>query len=157
MIVERAVTNWSAIVRRVVKTVLLSAAILLSAPSWAQDRPWFGTWKLRLANADEKPETLVYSDAGGGAMRMVSVEADSVIVTRFDGKPSPDLGSGAGKRHALAVKAITPRSYSWTFLVAGKPIVRGRNTLSTDGRTFTEVARTVATPGKVFTLVYDRQ
>jgi hypothetical protein len=119
--------------------------------------PWFGTWKLRSSDPTEKPETLFYSDAGGGAMRMVSVESKSVIVTRFDGKPAADTGRGAAKGNALAVKAISPMSYSWTFLKAGKPFVSGRNSLAADRKSFTEVSWLVTKPAEKITLIYDRQ
>jgi hypothetical protein len=50
------------------------AALPVAAIAQTAASSWFGTWKLRLSDPSEKPETLVYSDAGGGAMRMVSVE-----------------------------------------------------------------------------------
>lgn len=74
-------------------TIVCLAAVPLAASARVADSPWFGTWKLRLSDPGEKPETLVYSDAGGDAMRMISVEAKSVIVTQFDGKPAPDIGA----------------------------------------------------------------
>lgn len=133
------------------------AVLPLTATAQSAASPWFGTWKLRLSNPSEKPETLVYSDAGGGAMRMVSVESKSVIVTRFDGKPARDTGEGALVGNALAIKAISPTSYSWTFLKAGKPFVSGRNTLAANRKTFNEVSWLVDKPGDTITLVYERQ
>ena len=127
------------------------------AQAQAVSSPWFGTWKLRLKAPGEAPETLVYSDAGGGAMRMVSVEQGSVIVTRFDGKPSADLGGRGTGEPVLAVEAKSPTRYAWTFFRAGKPYVRGINTLAADRKTFTEVSWRIAEPGKTVTLVYDRQ
>ena len=135
---------------------LVSAAALV-APAPAAVNPWFGTWSLRLKSADEKPETLVYSDAGGGAMRMVSVEDNSIIVTRFDGQPAKDQGAKAGVEQTLAVKALSPTSYSWTFARDGKPIAQGINTLAADAKSFTEIAWSVADPTKRFTLVYERR
>ncbi|MFS0772402.1 hypothetical protein [Sphingomonas sp. 1P08PE] len=129
--------------------------LVAAAQSWAS--PWFGTWKLRSSNPDEKPETLIYSEAGVGAMRMESVEAKSVLVTNFDGKPAADIGEGAAKGNALVVKAISPTSYRWTFLKAGKPFVSGRNSLAADLKTFSEVSWLVAKPTETITLIYDRQ
>ena len=131
--------------------------LLVAESAQAKANPWFGTWQLRLKDAGEKPETLVYSDAGGGAMRMVSVEQRSVIITRFDGKPSADIGEGAGKGNALAVKSVSPTSYSWTFIMAGKPFVQGRNTLAADRKTFTETSWLVSKPSDIVTLVYERR
>ncbi len=133
------------------------AVLPLAATAQTAASPWFGTWKLRLKDASEKPETLVYSDAGNGAMRMVSVEARSVIVTHFDGKPSADIGGSAPAGNALAVKAVTPTIYTWTFIKAGKPFVSGRNSLAADGRTFTEVSWLVTKPAETITLIYERQ
>lgn len=134
----------------------IALAVLSFAPAAAaQTNSWFGTWKLKDASA--KPETLIYRDAGGGAMRMESVEDKSVLVTHFDGKPAMDEGSGRARHHALALKAISGTSYSWTFLVAGKPVARGVNTLAVNRKSFTEVSWPVAKPAKKFTLVYERQ
>jgi hypothetical protein len=143
-----------------IRLVFLSA-LLLAGAARAQANPWFGTWKLRLPDPAETPETLIYRDAGDGAgdgaMRMESVEAKSVIVTRFDGAPAPDVGTGGGEPRTLAVKATSPRSYSWTFAVAGTPRVQGVNTLAADGRSFTEVSWVVGKPEKTVTLVYERE
>ena len=107
------------------RSIWLSAyAMLLIAAAPVTTNPWFGTWRLRLERPDDKPETLVYSDVGHGAMRMVSVEDRSELVTYFDGKPARDVGPGGGGG-ALAIRATSPVSYTWTFLKAGKSIVRG--------------------------------
>ncbi|NJR77980.1 hypothetical protein [Sphingomonas corticis] len=133
------------------------ALLLIAATAAAQASPWFGTWSLRPKDAGGKPETLVYSDAGGGAMRMESVEQRSVIVTRFDGIPAADVGAGAAKGNALAVKAISPTVYDWTFFTGGKPFVQGRNTLAPDRNSFSEVSWLVGKPGDIVTLVYERR
>lgn len=57
-----------------------AAALTVALPPGAvhaADNPWLGTWKMQV-NTGEPPETLVYSDAGDGAMWMVSVEMNSV-------------------------------------------------------------------------------
>lgn len=138
-------------------TAALSLAVmLLAACQRPEPNPWFGLWSLRAEDAKGDPETLVYRDAGNAAMRMESVEARSIIVTRFDGAPSPDTGpKGAG--NTLAVKATSPTSYRWTFSVAGKPFVQGENTLAADRQSFTEVSWLVEKPGDKVTLVYERQ
>lgn len=136
---------------------LLAGALLLTAAAPEPASPWFGTWKLRLADPKERPETLVYSDAGNGAMRMESVEDRSELVTRFDGKPAADTGAGATGRNALAITATSRTSYRWIFLKDGKPFVAGRNAIAADGRSFTEVSWRVETPGETRTFVYDRQ
>lgn len=135
----------------------LIAALFVASVAQAQTNPWFGTWKLRLQSADEKPETLVYSDAGGGAMRMRSVEENSIIVTRFDGQPSIDTGRQSAEEVSLAVKAVSPTSYTWVFAIDGKPLVKGVNTIAADGKTFKEVSHSVADPERTFTLIYERQ
>jgi hypothetical protein len=132
------------------------AVVPLTAAAPTPASPWFGTWKLRVSDPTESPETLVYSDAGGGAMRMVSVEQNSVIVTRMDGVAAADVGKDGGGR-TLAVRAITPTVYRWTFAIAGKPIAEGVNTLSVDGRMFEEVSWSPSKPGERITLIYERQ
>lgn len=141
------------------KTLHVACIVALSAQVSAQTMPspWFGTWKLRLKTSAEKPETLIYSDAGDGAMRMHSVEENSVIVTRWDGKPASDLGPKGDGKPTLAIKATSPTRYTWTFYRAGKPYVRGINTLAADRKTFTEVSWLVTKPDKTVSLIYDRQ
>lgn len=60
----------------------------------------------------------------------------------FRGHPVPDAGAGAtsGPKRTLAITAITPTRYRWTFAIAGKSFVAGVNTLAGDGRTLTEMS-----------------
>lgn len=139
--------------------LLLCAALLALGFRQVDASPWFGTWSLRAEDAGGKPETLRYSDGGDGAMRMESIEAGSVIVTRLDGAPVADSGptSGDGPPRALAVTATSPTSYSWVFWMNGEPFVQGENTLAADGRSFAEVAWRVGKPENKTTLIYERQ
>nr|WP_314434890.1 hypothetical protein [uncultured Brevundimonas sp.] len=141
--------------KRIVAAVVF--AILLTAARQGDVNPWFGSWSLRAEDAGGEPETLIYSDAGNGAMRMESVEAGSVVLTRFDGVPAADTGSAQTSGGALAVKAISPTRYSWVFFKDGQPFVEGVNTLSEDSRSFTEVSWRVGQPDKTVTLTYERR
>lgn len=118
---------------------------------------WFGTWSLRSEDAGDEPETLIYSDAGDGAMRMESVEAKSVVVTQFDGVPVRSIGSTDPSNPALAVTAISPTAYSRVFWTNGEPFVERVNTLAEDGRSFTEVSWRVGKPDKRVVLIYERR
>jgi hypothetical protein len=80
-----------------------------------------------------------------------------VIVSQFDGKRAADIGEGATKGNALAIKAVSPTSYSWTFFKTGKPFVSGKNSLAADRKSFIEVSWLVSQPEKTITLIYDRQ
>lgn len=142
------------------KRYLVAAVLAISLGAASQEggtgSPWFGTWALRAEDAGDEPETLIYSDAGGGAMRMESIEAKSVIITQFDGKPVVDNGPN-NSGNALAVMATSPISYGWVFWTEGRPFVQGRNTLSEDRQTFTEVAWRVDAPERKMTLIYERR
>ncbi len=116
--------------------------------------PWFGTWALRAQDAGDRPETLIYSDAGAGGVRMESVEARSVIVTHFDGEPAVDSGPNSSGS-VLAIIATSPTSYAWTFWKAGKPFVQGLNTLADDRQSFTEVSWLADKPESRVTLIYE--
>jgi hypothetical protein len=98
--VPRLPTNEGSADMKFSLAIACTAGLAVAAPAQLTASPWFGTWKLRLSDPGEKPETLIYSDAGGGAMRMVSVESKSMIVTKFDGKPAADMGEGAAKGNA---------------------------------------------------------
>ena len=132
-------------------------ALLLSTPALAASNPWLGTWSLKLSDASGKPETLIYSDAGGGAMRMVSVEDGSEIVTHFDGQPALDTGEGADHQHALAITSTSPTSCTWTLFKDGKPWVRGQNVLAPDHRSFKEVSCLIAKFERKLTFTYERR
>ena len=136
---------------------IVLAALLGAAGPQSSASAWFGAWRLRALDDGGKPETLIYSDAGNGAMRMVSVEAQSVIVTRFDGAPAADVGPVAKAGNALAVRATSPTSYAWIFWSGGKPFVEGFNVLAEDRRSFKETSWLVENPDDKVTLVYERQ
>lgn len=125
---------------RSVGALALFVGLLFASPVPAADSPWFGTWSLKLTDAMQKPETLIYSDAGDGAMRMVSVEDRSELVTHFDGKPALDVGGGATHQHALAITSTSPTSYIWTLFSEGKPWVSGQNAFAADNKSFKEVS-----------------
>jgi hypothetical protein len=141
----------------VLRAIICSTLLLIAGVAHAAINPWFGTWKLRAADAGDKPETLIYSDAGGGAMRMESVEENSILVTRFDAKPAADVGKASDQKRALAITALSPTSYRWVFSIDGTPRVEGVNTLAPDMQSFTEVSWLPAKPADTVTLVYERQ
>lgn len=141
---------------RIVATAGLAVALVAAASRMASEA-WFGTWKLRLRTPGERPETLIYSDAGAGAMRMVSVGDQREIVTRLDGRRTADRGANADRAYMLAITAVSPTRYRWMLAIAGTPYVPDINTLAGDRRSFTEVSWLVAKPAKRVTLVYDRQ
>jgi len=141
--------------RRLATAFILSVS-LTAAAAQNPGNAWFGQWSLRAEDAGDEPETLIYSDAGNGAMRMESVEIGSVIVTRFDGTPVTDSGR-ANSGAALAVTTTSPTSYTWVFWMNGQPFVEGENTLSQDRQSFTEVSWRVDQPDKTVTLVYERR
>ena len=110
-----------------------------------------------MSDASQKPETLIYSDAGGGAMRMVSVEDQSEIVTHFDGQPALDTGRGDTHQHALAITRTSPTSYTWTLFKDGKPWVTGKNVLASNKRSFEEVSWLIVKPEQKLKFVYEKR
>ena len=152
----RAGSGVRALIGRRHLTICICALTVAGTAQAAPNR-WFGTWKLKREHPDQTPETLVYSDAGDGAMRMVSVEDKSVMVSRFDGAPAPDIGTGASQGWSLAIKATSAASYSWTLLKAGEARAQGLNTLAPDGRTFTEVSWPIGKRKQTITVTYERQ
>ncbi len=131
--------------------------MLFASGARAATNPWLGIWKLKVENSTQKPETLVYSDAGDGAMRMLSVEDESEGVTHFDGEPALDVGKSHHPERALAIKATSATSYAWIFTINGKPVAQGLNTLAKDLKTFKEVSWAVGDPKKTMTVIYERQ
>ncbi len=129
----------------------------LTAGAQAPTSPWFGVWKLKLETSGQTPETLIYSDAGAGAMRMVSVEDKSEVITHFDGEPGTAVGMGSGQDWSLAIKATSATSYTWTFAKHGKPRAQGVNTLAPDLKTFKEVSWEAGKPETKMTITYERQ
>lgn len=115
-----------------------------------------GTWKT-FKDSSSEPETLVYSDAGHGAMRMQSLERKGALITHFDGAPAEEIDPQPGPKQALAIKASSAISYTWVLSMDGKPIAEGKNTIAPDGKSFTEVNWLAGKPTETYTMIYEKQ
>src|SRR5712672_1617053 len=152
------------------KAWFFTLAVLLAAATvcLAADDAHMGTWKLNEAK----------SKIGAGAIKNTSVvyeaAGDSVKVTvdgvGTDGKPSHNEWTGKfdGKDYPLtgdptadsrSYKKIDARTMELTNKKDGKPVVKGKITVSADGKSRTVVVSGTDASGKKITstAVYDKQ
>jgi hypothetical protein len=136
----------------------------------AQDTQWFGTWQLNVEKSTYQPGPLPYrrgswSIAPSGADAKMVYDLVGVRggvthmewVGRFDGKPYRLQGPDTIVHYAYT--RIDDRTLDLTVMVDNTPAVRGRVTLSPDGRTITATTSSRNARGELISTssVYDRK
>jgi hypothetical protein len=136
--------------------------------------PFVGVWQLSAEKSTYEnggaPKGFIrtYEDRGGGTMFMITdvVTAQgttrSYLVYKRDGKPYPEAALGVESIRLVMVKAIDRYTEAMAFTVSGKPadsIATITVSVSTDGRTMTQVISGKTGQGRAFTntLVFDKQ
>jgi len=136
--------------------------------------PFVGVW---VVNAEKSKNesggvptgfTRTYEDRGDGTIFMTTdvVTAQgatrSYLVYKRDGKPYPEAALGVESIRLVMVKAIDRNTEAMAFTVSGKPadnIATITVSVSTDGRTMTQVITGKTSQGRAYTntLVFDKQ
>ena len=136
--------------------------------------PFVGVWQLSAEKSNYEsggaPKGFIrtYEDRGGGTMFMITdvVTAQgttrSYLVYKRDGKPYPEAGLGVESIRLVMVKAIDRYTEAMAFTVSGKPadsIATITVSVSTDGRTMTQVISGKTGQGRAYTntLIFDKQ
>ena len=136
------------------KTPLLTLTLCLAAAAYcfASPSPMMGSWKLnagksKITAGSGKNNMVVYSDAGGGKVKVTTDGVDgtgkathSEWTGKFDGKDYPVTGDA--NFDARWYKKVDDRSMDFGQKKAGKSILTGRISLAADGK-----SRTVTTSG----------
>ncbi len=126
--------------------VLAAAAVAVAAD------PWVGTWKLNPAKSKAPggrlphPSSTNIIEMEGDAMHIIVHQTDTAgnlqdmeYTAAFDGKEYPVKVSPPGsKPYTISLKRIDPRTREYVLNMGGM-IIRGRDVLSEDGKTFSRI------------------
>ncbi len=147
---------------------LAAALCFLGAVVCYAQSPFLGTWKLNAAKSKydagaTKVETVVYEAAGEN----IKVTVDGTDPSgnpvhwewtgKFDGKPYPVTGSPMADM--ATYRRITSHTVAITQTKAGKVVLRGRITVSANGKTRTVNTMQIGPKGqRIHSIaVYDKQ
>ena len=136
--------------------------------------PFVGVWQLSAEKSKYEsggaPKGFIrtYEDRGDGTIFMTTdvVTAQgttrSYLVYKRDGKPYPEAALGVESIRLVLVKAIDRYTEAMAFTASGKPadnIATITVSVSTDGRTMTQVISGTTSQGRAFTntLIFDKQ
>ena len=150
--------------------LLAFVALIHPQPAAAQYTQWFGTWHLNVEKSTAQPGPLPYRrgtwviEASGADVKMVY---DLVGVRggvthmewtgRFDGKPYRLQGPDTIVDYAYT--KVDERTLDLVVTLDGVPAVRGRVTLSPDGRSITATTSSRSARGEAISTVsvYERR
>ncbi len=151
--------------------VLFVLAAVASAPAFAQNDAFIGTWKLNLAKSSytnppapkELTRTLV-ADGDSITYTYTGTAADGSSISygftvKYDGKDYPVTGSMPGGADMIAIKKTGPHSLMATQKKDGKAIGNAKVELSSDGKSATVTASGTDASGQSigYVSVYDKQ
>jgi hypothetical protein len=136
--------------------------------------PFVGVWQLSAEKSNYEsggaPKGFIrtYEDRGDGTIFMTTdvITAQgttrSYLVYKRDGKPYPEAALGVESIRLVMVKAIDRYTEAMAYTVSGKPldnIATITVSVSTDGRTMTQVLSGKTGQGRAFTntLIFDKQ
>lgn len=145
---------------------------VVTAPLFAQENPFLGTWKLNVAKSKSEPgpapksltRTITAQDSGAKySFEGVAADGSSFaysFVSSYDGKDSPVTGAGApGGADAIALKRINAHRIDGILKKGGKEIAKVSAEVSKDGKTATVKSHGKTVDGKEFNSesVYDKE
>lgn len=153
------------------KTSLLTLTLCLAAGAYcfAAPSPMMGTWKLNPGKSKISPGTgknnmVVYSDAGGGKVKVTTDGVDgngkashSEWTGKFDGKDY--AVSGDANSDMRWYKKIDDHTMDFGQKKAGKSTITGRIAVAADGKSRTVTTSGMNNKGKKFnnTAVFDKK
>jgi hypothetical protein len=114
---------------------IISGLLLLSAATSvvAQNRVYYGTWKINSAKSNMAAFTMALKDAGEGRVEMSEMAQDEVVTVGRDGKEYPAL-------HGITVswRDLGDASFETVARRDGTVVTTQKYTLSADGGTLTQ-------------------
>jgi len=153
------------------KTITLVLTLLVfSAPLWAQQDQFVGTWKLNLAKSKFDPGpaprsiTVTWGAVGANGMKVTVDNVDAQgrqsheeSTAKFDGKDYPVTGSLTFD--SVARKQIDAHNRVTINKKGGNVVRMLRGTVSADGKTFTSTGTAINASGQAENnlAVFDKQ
>ncbi len=157
--------------RRLIAFAVVAILFFVAAPLLLAQTPLIGTWKLNLAKSKSSsgslPKSLTRTVEAQGDKVKYSFEGTAAdgnaiawsFTVAYDGKDYPITGYGAsGGADSIAIKQLSPTSFTATMKKAGDLILLTRVTVSKDGKTTTLVQTNAPRKPPVHHIsVYDKQ
>ena len=150
--------------------VLVAVTLIIPAGLWAEDNPFFGTWKQNAAKSRmtrasyTNSRIVVLAPYGENGWTRVTLNTDDKGETteehysaQFDGKDYPTLGSDP---RVISLKRVDAHTVEATFKRNGRVTTHSRLVLSPDGKTLTQTSSGEQDAGRAYqndVRVYERQ
>jgi hypothetical protein len=114
-----------------------------------------GTWKSTAVKATSD-RTLEFSANGDDGLSWKLPQIKAVLNAKFDGKDTSPEGPTVPKGLTIAMTGSGPNMFRFVEKMNGKPVFTGRYSVSTDGKTLTQIGRPTG-QAQPETSVYDKQ
>ena len=155
--------------KRVLVSTMLCAALLLAGRSVEAKDNWIGSWKLdaaksKMSTGGIRAQTLKFEATADGMIALTSEGTDAdgkpmhgSYTAKFDGTDAPWAGNPLAD--TASPKRVDANTYENTWKKDGKPTVTAKVVVSKDGKTMTVTQTGTDAKGAKFTsvAVYDRQ
>jgi hypothetical protein len=155
--------------KRVLVSSVLCAALMLAGRGAEAADNWIGSWKMdaaksKLSTGGIRAQTLRFEATGDGSIALTSdgTDADGKAMhgsytAKFDG--SDAVWAGNPLADTATPKRVDANTYENTWKKDGKPTVTAKVVVSKDGKTMTVTQTGTDAKGAKFTsvAVYDRQ
>lgn len=120
-----------------------------------QGTGWTGTWKLSSAALDH-PSVMIYK-VEGDSMHFESPEDHTTWDGKLDGTPAAPHGPTVPGGMMISEKTEGPHKLVGEVAANGKQLWHWEDSLSADGKSFTEVGWNVAKPDEKQTYIFEKQ
>jgi hypothetical protein len=130
------------LMRFVIMLVGLALFGVKATHATAQERPYYGAWRMNSAKSDFRGVTATYRDLGDGRIEVTGMGQKERFVIGRDGKDHPWVGGTT-----ITWRDLDPTRYENVVKQAGKPLFTIVTTLSSDGKSQTSEMTTSAPGG----------
>jgi len=115
---------------------------------------FFGTWKSTKIDVSA-PTGYAIKDNGDGTLTWTLPDIKATVTLKTDGTDAPATGPTVPDGLTLSLTKTGPRTFTLVERVKGKPIFKGTETVSADGKTLTEIGSSVGV-NEPMTAVYNK-
>jgi len=120
-----------------------------------EGKSFFGKWKSTKASNNSPDSTVIKANGDDGIIWDIP-EIKASVALKFDGKDVAPTGPTVPAGLTLSVTRISPRKFAVVEEINGKPVYKGTNEVSADGKTMTSVGSAVGV-SEPATYVYQKQ
>ena len=120
----------------------------------AGTKGFFGTWRSTKTSLSS-PSGYEIKDNGDGTLTWTLPDLKATVTLKMDGTEAPAIGPTVPDGLTLSLTKTGPRSFTMVEKIKGKPLWKGNDTVSEDGKTLTEEGSIVGV-NEPTTAVYDK-